>query len=708
MAILDFLFGRTKRTPTTTTVQQSSKLPEEIAPFVKEVLGEAQDLFQQRKAEGFREFPGETIAPRTAEELAAMEGLRGLVGTQEPYRAEAEEVIRATPTQFTAEDAQRLMSPYQRAVTDIEKREAQRVFERDVQPALEAKAIQAGGMSGLGTRAALQAAEAQRQQSQLLADIEAKGQQRAFEQAYRQFGDEVALQRQRAGDIQQQGQQRFNIGLAERGLQQQLGQEDRAEAQALLNEQFAEFLEREQFPESTLAQYSSFIYGNPFLRTPDTTRTTTGMLEPTTSMGQGLLNLGLTGLNIYGRGGGFGQGGFSANQFFTGRRTAAGGSVGKGLVSLPVVNRRGAGAVDPRLTSLRQRSPQSIRAPFEELLRRGVTNIEQPDRAEARRLGQKLPTGLQALRDTTEKNRRAALKARAEEQAGFRERLRESQMAQFEDSDMLSQPIAEAVKAISAPGMETKGFINQLAAGLSALTAGQDKMSRAEKKEIAKVEKELISQEAAAASLMADRKAELANQLSKADEAILRATTQAEIDDANFEKNRLAENLKISDTASQIYARLLDEETDYIKALNEKAKKGELDDGDYKTLRATAKDILGYYVTEDGRTVRISDNQVLSDDDPALVKLEAVVTQLAEDLESSGKNWAKLAKKGENIARTLKNAKTLPTATTTDSAGNKVPAIDINKLVDGELYKTPDGTGVQRWNKSTGEFEKAI
>ena len=64
MAILDFLFGRrTKPTPTTTTVQQSSKLPEEIAPFVKEVLGEAQDLFQQRKAEGFKEFPGETIAP---------------------------------------------------------------------------------------------------------------------------------------------------------------------------------------------------------------------------------------------------------------------------------------------------------------------------------------------------------------------------------------------------------------------------------------------------------------------------------------------------------------------------------------------------------------------------------------------------------------------------------------------------------------------
>ena len=695
MAILDFLFGRTKPTPTTTTVQQSSKLPEEIAPFVKEVLGEAQDLFQQRKAEGFKEFPGETIAPRTAEELAAMEGLRGLVGTQEPYRAEAEEVIRATPTQFTAEEAQRLMSPYQRAVTDIEKREAQRAFERDVQPALEAQAVGAGGMSGLGTRAALQAAEAQRQQSQLLADIEAKGQQRAFEQAYRQFGDEIGLQRQRAGDIQQQGAQRFNIGLAERGLQQQLGQEDRAEAQALLNEQFAEFLERDQFPESTLAQYSSFVYGNPFLKTPDTTRTTNEMLQPTTSLGQGLLNLGLTGLNIYGRGTVGGTQPFSlASVGFPTRRS------GGGLVSLPVVNRRGAGAVDPRLPRLPTSARQSVRAPFEELLRRGVTNIRQPDRAEARRLGQKLPTGLQALRDTTEKNRRAALEARTEEQAGFRERLKESQMAQFEDSDMLSQPIAEAVKAINAPGMETKGFINQLAAGLSALTAGQDKMSRAEKKEIAKVEKELISQEAAAASLMADRKADLANQLSKADEAILRATTQAEIDDANFEKNRLAENLKISDTASQIYARLLDEETDYIKALNEKASKGKLDDSDYKTLRATAKDILGYYVNEDGRTVRISDDQVLSDDDPVLVKLEAVVTKLAEDLQKTGKDWARLSATGRDIAKQLRDAPDIPTL----EDGN----VDRNNLEDGKIYQNPDGTGLLIYNAESGKMESFL
>ena len=693
MAILDFLFGRTKRTPTTTTVQQSSKLPEEIAPFVKEVLGEAQDLFQQRKAEGFKEFPGETIAPRTAEELAAMEGLRGLVGTQEPYRADAEEVIRATPTQFTAEEAQRLMSPYQRAVTDIEKREAQRAFERDVQPALEARAIQAGGMSGLGTRAALQAAEAQRQQSQLLADIEAKGQQRAFEQAYRQFGDEVALQRQRAGDIQQQGAQRFNIGLAERGLQQQLGQEDRAEAQALLNEQFAEFLEREQFPESTLAQYSSFIYGNPFLRTPDTTRTTTGMLEPTTSMGQGLLNLGLTGLNIYGRGGGFEKGGFSLGNLF--KKT--GGSVSGGLASLPVINRRGAGAVDPRLTSLRQRSPQSIRAPFEELLRRGVTNIGQPDRAEARRLGQKLPTGLQALRDTTEKNRRAALKARAEEQAGFRERLKESQMAQFEDSDMLSQPIAEAVKAINAPGMETKGFINQLAAGLSALSAEQAKMSKDEKREVARIEKELISAEALSERQLAEDQKNLNSQLLAADEKILVAENDQAKQIANQEKELLKENLAIANTASTIYKRFKDIDADAYKKITDAAEAGRLKGADIKLIDESVRKSFGFTTDREGNTIRIGTNEILSEESPVFAQIDKTIAYLTRIFEEAGQDH--LAAKEEQARLTPLRQKAIDPPRDTDGS------IDASQIKVGQIYNTPGGGLAEAFKDAQGKIK---
>ena len=342
MAILDFLFGRTKAVPTTTQVQSRSTLPSEIAPFATEVLEEAQQLYGERRGEGYQEFPGETIAPRTQQELDAIAGLRGLVGTQEPYRAEEEARIRATPTAFTSQQAETFMNPYQQSVIDVAKRKAQEDFEQRVMPQFEAKAIEAGGMSGLGTRAAVQAAELGRGFSEQLSDIQTIGQQKAFEDAYSRFGDQINRERTKAGDISGLGQQRFNIGLAEQGLSQQLAQDDRSEAQAILADQFAEFTEREQFPEKSLAQYSSFVYGNPFLSQVDKSGTTTSQLQPTTSTAQQLLGLGLTGLQTAGRGGAFSDGGFSLGNLFARR---GGGSVGGGLDSLPLIRRRNNGSV---------------------------------------------------------------------------------------------------------------------------------------------------------------------------------------------------------------------------------------------------------------------------------------------------------------------------------------------------------------------------
>tara|TARA_R100001443_G_scaffold15836_1_gene25599 strand:- start:4098 stop:6389 length:2292 start_codon:yes stop_codon:yes gene_type:complete len=316
MGVLDFFFGRTKPTPTTTTTVQSSKLPEEIAPYVTQVLEEAQKQYEIARDKGYEPYPGETIAPRTQEEIDAIAGLRGLVGGQEKYLTEAEESLRGIPTEFTAEAAQKFMSPYQQAVTDIEKRKAQEDFQRRIMPQFEKQAVDAGGMSGLGSRAGVQAAQLGSAFSQQLGDIQAKGQQKAYEDAYRQFTDQAARQRARASDLQGLGLTKFQTGLAEQGLGQKLAQADRAEAQSELDKAFKEYTEQEQYPESELAQLSSFVYGNPFLQTPDRTTTQSGMLQPTSSVGQGLLGLGLTGLNIYGRAGGFGPGGPSLNKFF--------------------------------------------------------------------------------------------------------------------------------------------------------------------------------------------------------------------------------------------------------------------------------------------------------------------------------------------------------------------------------------------------------
>jgi len=631
MAILDFLFGRTKPTPTTTTQVTTSKLPEEIAPFVKEVLGEAQQLYEQRKGEGYKEFPGETIAPRTAEELAAMQGLRGLVGTQEPYRAEAEQMIRTTPTQFTAEEAQRLMSPYQRAVTDIEKREAQRAFERDVQPALEARAIQAGGMSGLGTRAAVEAAEAQRAQSQLLADIEAKGQQLAFEQAYRQFGDETAAQRQRAFDVGDFGTQRFNIGLAERGLQQQLGQEDRAEAQALINEQYAEFLEREQFPESTLAQYSSFVYGNPFLRTPDTTQATTSMLQPTASMGQQLLGLGLTGLSTFGAGtkGSFNLGDFSLGNIF--RR--GGGSVAGGLASLPVVKRQ-AGTrvgVSPLVARTMQRGlprPTGGREGQRKLDQAAIAR-DVARRKAIEQAGRKYITDADRIAQESIANQKAAL------------------MKQFEGVDTFSGPTGEAMKALYAPGVETKGLVGALNVAVPAFMSERSKIQQERKTKEATIEAENIALQRAASLATVEQENKLADKLSNAQEKIDAATTQTEKDDATYEARMAAADLSAIQKATDIYNSMLEAETENIKALTDKAKLGKIDKNDALAVRKIVAGQFGYIYDDEGLKIG---GDVLDRTDPRLVEFERVAERVLDKLRDTGKDYNAAQKESRIIA----------------------------------------------------------
>lgn len=696
MAILDFLFGsRTRPVPTTSTTVTTSKLPEEIAPFVKEVLGEAQQIYGERREQGYQEFPGETIAPRTPEELAAREGLRGLVGTQEPYRAEQEARLRATPTAFTAEQAETFMNPYQQAVIDVAKRRAVEDFERVTKPQFEAQAVAAGGMSGLGTRAGVQAGVLGEALQRQLGDIQAIGQQKAFEDAYKRFGDQVERERVKAADISGLGAQRFNIGLAERGLQQQLGQEDRAEAQALLNEQFAEFIEREQFPESTLAQYSSFVYGNPFLRAPDTTQATTGVLQPTTSMGQQLLGLGLTGLNIYGRGGGFGGGtqdsrNFSLGNLFNQRKSG-------GLVSLPVVKRQ-AGTrvgVSPLVARTMQRGiPRPTGG------REGQRKLDQAAiaRQAARRkaieqAGRKYITDADKIAQESIANQKAAL------------------MKQFEGVDTFSGPTGEAMKALYAPGVETKGLVGALNVALPAFMSERSKMQQQRKTKEAEIEAENIALKRAASLATVEQENKLADKLSNAQEKIDEATTQAEKNDATYEARMAAADLDAIKKARDIYNSMIDSQTENIKALTDKAKLGKIDKNDALAVRKIVAGQFGYIYDEGG--LRIGDDY-LDSTDPNLVEFERVAERVLDKLRDTGKDYNAAQRESRIIAEQRQaraiiesgNVQTIGSdgkVSVTRGRGRGATTVKQEPKV-GQIYKMPSGR-FGRY-KGNGDFDE--
>ena len=292
MGFLSSLFGSSKSKPATTTNVISQKLPEEIAPFAKEVLTDAQKLYKANVERGYDPYTGQTIAPFVSEQEQAMAGIAGLVGTSKPLQEEALATYRRGGDEFTAEVAEQFMSPYQQSVTDIEKRKAQENFESKIMPQFEAQAVGAGGMSGLGSRAGVQAAELQRGQSQLLADIQAKGQQKAFEDARKGFEQQQAREQAMAGNISRMGPAMLASGLQEQGALQSVGEQKQQLGQSAMDEAYYKFLEEQQFPQQQLANYSGFVYGNPAAGMVNTNQS--GVSNPyQPSFGQQLLGAGL-------------------------------------------------------------------------------------------------------------------------------------------------------------------------------------------------------------------------------------------------------------------------------------------------------------------------------------------------------------------------------------------------------------------------------
>lgn len=115
---------------------------------------------------------------------------------EERVAAERAAAERATTGRFTDPGvASSYMSPYMQNVVDIQKREAQR--QADIAGTQRgSEAVRAGAFGG--SRQAIMEAEAQRNLSQQMGDIQARGSQAAFEQAAQQFqtdeGRNLAMQ----------------------------------------------------------------------------------------------------------------------------------------------------------------------------------------------------------------------------------------------------------------------------------------------------------------------------------------------------------------------------------------------------------------------------------------------------------------------------------------------------------------------------------
>ena len=240
---------------------QSSQLPKELAPYYKDILGKAQALYNERTKEGFQPYQGPTIADFTPEQQQAFTGLPGLVGSQAPVFQEGMDLTRSAAAPMTSEQMTQYMSPYQQAVTDIEKREATKQYESQVVPQLAAKAATTGGFGG--SRQAILEGMAADTQQRLLSDIQAKGSQQAYQDAVKRFQADRTAAGQAGAQLATMAPQQFKAQLGELGAIQTVGEQQQRQQQTALDEAFRQYQLERNYPYDTMSRYQSVVTGAP-------------------------------------------------------------------------------------------------------------------------------------------------------------------------------------------------------------------------------------------------------------------------------------------------------------------------------------------------------------------------------------------------------------------------------------------------------------
>ena len=324
MASLSSLFGvgtQQQQQPQAAAVT-TQELPKQIAPYYEKLLKEAEALYKQKMEAGAPIYEGKTIAGYTPEQEQLFSGLQSLQGTQAPKFAEAEALTRGTAARVTPDEVQEYMNPYQQAVVDIEKREAEKQYQSTVVPQLAAQAAAAGSFGG--SRQGILEGMASEANQRLQADIQAKGSAQAYQDAMANINQQRQREGAAAGQLAQLAPAGFAAQAQELGAIGKVGDVKQQQQQLALDEAYKQYMQEQQFPSESLKEYQSYVQSFPNIATQITRAP-----EPQQpGLAQSLLGLGTAAVGTYGAFGGFSPGGLF------GTKTA---ETGGGIAGLPVV-----------------------------------------------------------------------------------------------------------------------------------------------------------------------------------------------------------------------------------------------------------------------------------------------------------------------------------------------------------------------------------
>lgn len=298
--------------------QSQTTIPDYAKPYVENLLGQAQ-AFTDPYQNPYMQYMGERqaqFAPlqqlsydnaalmKTAPQLGdatAMAGLAGLGGLNTSYTFNPSNFASTFTKDAQGNMTSPLMNPYMQSVVERQQADAERQanIARQTQ---NAQAARSGAFGGSGNLIANNQLNAQLARQK--GDIQAKGLQDAFAQAQQQYNTQNQLNAQQsqfgaglglqglqtalsgANALGSLGNQQYTQNMGILGMQNQYGLQQQQQQQAILNNQYQDFLNNQNNPYKQMGFMSDILRGLPL------TQQASAMYQTPPSLGSQLIGAG--------------------------------------------------------------------------------------------------------------------------------------------------------------------------------------------------------------------------------------------------------------------------------------------------------------------------------------------------------------------------------------------------------------------------------
>ena len=272
--------------PTQVQLNQVGFAPE-IAPYGQALLGQGAAL-TDINTNPYQQYQGDMTAQFTPMQQQAFQNAalmqtapqlqQGTALAGEAGMGALNTGYTYNPSNFTSADAQRLMNPYITNVMDVQSQQANRQAQIQ-QAANNAQATTAGAFGG--GRQAIMNAQGNADLQRNLANIQATGLNNAYNQAQQQYNTEGQLNAQQgqfganlglqglntalnaASTLGTLGNNQYNQNLGVIGLQNQMGGQQQQQVQNVLNNQYQNYLNAQNYPYQQLNFMSNLVRGLP-------------------------------------------------------------------------------------------------------------------------------------------------------------------------------------------------------------------------------------------------------------------------------------------------------------------------------------------------------------------------------------------------------------------------------------------------------------